>query len=205
VSAGGVLEPLLELLFPPRCAACDQLGREPFCALCEETLEPAAPLSIAGVEVALARFEYGGAVALALAALKYQRRIDLGRPLARLLAAGPVPAHDLVVPVPLGPRRLRERGFNQARLLAQLLRPPWTRLLLRVKDAPAQVGADRAARAAQVRGAFVAPRPGRIAGRRVLLVDDVVTTGATAAAAAAALRAAGARSVALLALARAGS
>jgi len=105
---------------------------------------------------------------------------------------------DLVAPVPLHPRRLRERGFNPAALLARaaaraLGAPLGFDVLARVRDTPSQTGLARTARLRNLRGAF---RAGRVpAGARVWLVDDVVTTGATIAEAAACLRRAGAASV----------
>lgn len=193
-----------EVIWPPRCAACDCRGYAPFCVVCAETLEAAAPFSLAGLDVARARNAYGGAIADAISRLKYQRREDLGPPLAGLLAELGTFGADVVVPVPLAPRRLRERGFNQALLLARGLDLPIeARLLLRRDGGHRQVGADRRDRAAQVQGAFwLAPRASLV-GRRVLLVDDVITTGATARAAAAALRRGGAPFVAVIALARA--
>jgi predicted amidophosphoribosyltransferase len=99
------------------------------------------------------------------------------------------------------------RGYDQAALLAgSLARATGARrlraALRRVRETPAQVGRSRAARTRNVAGAFAAI-PGAVAGLDLVLVDDVVTTGATADAAAAALKSAGARSVTVLALARA--
>ncbi len=114
---------------------------------------------------------------------------------------------DAVVPVPLGERRLRERGYNQAALLAFPLalglgvayRPRW---LQRVRETRSQVGLSAAERRANVEGAFGA-LPDVARGLTVLLVDDVMTTGATMHAAAQALRAAGARRVYAVSVARA--
>jgi ComF family protein len=120
-------------------------------------------------------------------------------------APGPQP--DLVVPVPLHPRRLRLRGFNPAaelaRSLAREFELPFDAVALRrTRDTPSQTGLDRHERCRNVRGAFLARR-GRNIPARIWLVDDVVTTASTLSEAAAALRAAGARAVIGLCAARA--
>jgi len=221
----------LELLFPPRCAACDALGDSPFCAVCAETLLPlpaGCPLcSVPQDETLLpalkprrcphcrlhpprfafatAAYLHGGALAEAIHRLKYERREDLGLALGVLFEACPVPKSDLLVPIPLHPRRLRQRGYDQARLLAdgaaRRFGIPVAPLLRRVRETGQQVGRDRTARERSVRGAFAAT--GNLAGLRACLIDDVLTTGATASAAAAALLEAGAARVEVRTLARA--
>jgi ComF family protein len=115
---------------------------------------------------------------------------------------------DLVLPMPLAPRRLAERGFNQALLLARQLAPARTEalLLLRLRETGSQTALDRKARRANVRDAFgIEPlQYGELAGRSVVLVDDVMTSGASLHAAASALRGAGAARVAAVVLARTG-
>lgn len=114
----------------------------------------------------------------------------------------------IVVPVPLDAARRRARGFNQAEELARALALtvadgyPLATGLVRVRETRPQVGLDRAARRENVRGAFGWQGP-PLAGGRVLLVDDVMTSGATAEACAAALKAAGAAWVGLVTVARA--
>lgn len=112
----------------------------------------------------------------------------------------------LVLPMPLSRQRLQQRGFNQALELARWLAPTKTRhdVLLRLRDTPAQSSLPRDARLRNVRGAFgVAPDEAtRLGGRRVLLVDDVMTSGASLHTAAQALRDAGAAGVSALVLAR---
>lgn len=220
-----LLSALLDLLYPPRCAACGEAG-EPFCAGCAEALVSpgegcpscgrpgraaacgaciATPPSFVAVQ---AGGLFGGPLADAIHALKYGDRPALARPLGRWLADRvSLPPGATVVAVPLGRRRRLERGYDQAgRLAEQLARATGTTCLAgalrRVRETPPQVGRSRAARAANVAGAFAAD-PRRVAGLELVLVDDVVTTGATAEAAARALLAAGARRVTVVALARA--
>ncbi len=141
--------------------------------------------------------------------LKYQdepaRAAFLGRYLAEAIVDLPDP--EMMVPIPLHANRLRERGFNQAQLLADALRHeiglPVEDVLVRVIDTAHQVGLDADARQVNMKSAF-ALRPGAfVEGRNVLLVDDVVTTGSTAAEAARVLIASGAASVSLVTVARA--
>jgi ComF family protein len=116
-------------------------------------------------------------------------------------------APAVLVPVPLHPRRLRERGFNQSELLAHALGRRSGLVvapdaLVRRKETPPQTGLTASARRSNVSGAFAVRRRSQVAGRVVVLVDDVVTTGATARACAAALRAAGTTEVRLVTAAR---
>lgn len=145
---------------------------------------------------------------------KYQAAPELAAPLARRLVAAVSAAGTgqaaLLVPVPLFPSKLRERGYNQAWELARRVAaacglPAEARLLSRVVDGPAQQGGSREQRRRQVREAFaVSPAAAvHLAGRHVALVDDVMTTGATAEAASRALLRAGAASVQVWVLARA--
>jgi ComF family protein len=197
------LDPLLDLLghvlAPARCAACDVQVRRVavFCPACASTAQRAPAQA-----EPLAAFVYGGAVAQAIVRFKYEARPDLARPLGDLLWSAvsphaPALRTAVVVPVPLHPSRLAERGYNQAALLARrvahLSGAPFRPLTLaRTRDTPRQATLDRTARMANVRLAFQVRTPRAVAGRIVLLIDDVHTTGSTLGAAADALRAAGA-------------
>ena len=144
---------------------------------------------------------------------KYNDLRDLAAPLGRLLSEGwgSLPPKDLdvdvIVPVPLHASRLRARGYNQAALLARELGHHLERLvveevLIRVKDTIPQVGLDAPARRDNVHNAFQCAN-GSLAGKRVLLLDDVYTTGSTLEAAADALRREGVSSIWAYTLARA--
>jgi ComF family protein len=216
----------LDLLYPPRCAACGEPpGAGPFCEVCVEAVEEAGPgcprcgepgpavhcgtclaSPPAFLEVRAGGL-YGGPLAEAVQALKYGGRPAVTRPLGAWLAARiALPRGAAVVAVPLARRRRLDRGYDQAALLAGHLASAARARLLRgalrrLRETPSQVGRSRAARARNVAGAFAASRAVR--GLDLWLVDDVVTTGATADAAARALLDAGARSVRVAALARA--
>jgi ComF family protein len=199
-------EACLDLVLPPRCAACAAAPEVEgvWCAACAQSLLPAPR----GDRSSRAVHAYGGQIAVAIQRLKYAGAAELGPQLGRLLCAlRPSDPRSLVVPVPLHRRRLWQRGYNQAALLARPLARSGgglelaTRALGRVRATLPQTDLDAAARWRNVRGAFVAD-PRRVAGRAVALVDDVLTTGATARACSEALYAAGARSVEVLTLAR---
>lgn len=140
---------------------------------------------------------------------KYGYQVRLRRPLGLLMAEEiSLPGgSDLIIPVPLHVRRLRQRGFNQAVLLGEILAQEWQlpmerTTLQRVRWTEPQTTLPAAAREANVRGAFAVARPIGLAGRRVLLVDDVYTTGSTVSECARVLRHAGAAEVLVATVAR---
>jgi ComF family protein len=196
---------LARLLAPERCPGCDFIvATAGFCEACELLLEPVAR-DRGSPRKDAAAFAYGGPLADALRRLKYGRRPELGRVLGRIFAESAVSyagSVDRVVPVPLHPRRLRERGFNQSALLAAPVARALgvaldTRGLRRVRMTRDQAGLRKHERLANVHAAFVATRQTG----RVLLIDDVRTTGATLSAASNALSAAGCVEVHTLAMA----
>ena len=162
------------------------------------------------VDRIVAPWRFGGALASAIRRLKFTGATHIARTVAPLwapvLAAAVAETNAIVVPVPLHWRRRLHRGFDQTWLLSRYacalvgVAPPMP-ILRRIFAAPAQSTLPAIERAANLDGAFAVR--GSVAGRAVVLVDDVVTTGATMAAAAEALRDAGARHIVGVALARA--
>jgi ComF family protein len=228
-----LLGALLDVAFPPRCAACRELldaTERPvpafsFCAGCDATVQPhdsgcatcglsgedspcdacaGAPPAFASVQ---AVWTYGGAIADVLRRYKYQDRPEFAGPLAEAMSRLPLAVPDVVVPVPMHPSRRRERTYDQALYLARALARrggwPLARALVRVRSTRRQVGQQRAERLANLAGAFVVAAPEAVRGRAVLLVDDVVTTTATVRECAGVLVAAGAARVDVAAAARA--
>ena len=191
---------------------CERLGT-PFAA--DHGLALVSPAAIADPPVyararAVARYEE--TARLLVHRLKYSDRLDTARALGAMMArAGReiAPECDLVVPVPLHRARLWRRRFNQSMELARPVAeahglPLAADLLLRVKRTAPQIGLSRNQRGLNLQGAFQVPPEARhrLKDRRILLVDDVVTTGATANAASRALLRAGAAAVDVLAFAR---
>ena len=210
MSARALLDVFLALLFPDRCAGCARFGSL-FCPSCRAALAPypgtlrRMPDGLSDVRIA---YIFQSPLREAVHQLKYRRVRRVAEPLGLLMAehviAHPVAA-DAVLAIPLHAARLAERGFNQAEALAREIArlldlPLIDGSLARVRATGQQARLDARARAENMRGAFEwrgAPPP-----RRLLLVDDVLTTGATMGACALALREAGAEAVYGLALAR---
>jgi ComF family protein len=197
----------IALIPQPYCSCCGAPFRSAvgLAHLCHDCLTNPPPFSRARA-VAL----YDGQVLEAIHRLKYQRQLIYARFLGQVLAASTaahlVAAADLLVPVPLHPRRLRQRGFNQALLLAQTFPevPLGRDILVRQRPTLPQVKLSPQERQTNVKGAFLVPDPAALAGKTVLLVDDVYTTGATVKECARALHRAGVGKVEVLTVARVG-
>ncbi|HEX5038473.1 MAG TPA: ComF family protein [bacterium] len=201
---------LLNVFFPPRCAVCrDFLAADtglcppcegrwpslsaPFCATCAMPFVSGPSHRCGDCFAEPPAFEKIYAAGLyedflldLVVRLKYRGEERLARLLGDRMATAlkDAPSFDVILPVPLHAARLRERGFNQAVLLARRIGKkrgtevdPF--LLKKVRETPAQATLARDERKKNVKGAFLVADAARIAGKRVLLVDDVATTGAT--------------------------
>ncbi len=187
-----------------RCRCGRRLSRGVSCGRCRRGLEP--------FRAGLSLGPYDGPLRAAIHELKYNGKRRVARRLAEALvsAAGArdlLSADAVLVPVPLHPRRERERGFNQAECLSTAMAAAVglrhePRALVRRIDTCSQTGLKAQQRRRNVAGAFAVRRRGAVAGRPVVLVDDVMTTGATLRACAQALRDAGASEVRVVVAAR---
>ena len=195
---------------PPRCPSCGlplpnfNIDSENLCLDCNRQLPPYSGARSFGY--------YSTELRQVIQALKFKGRENLIGLLAPLLAGVFYDSwdradFDFLVAVPLHSQRRRERGFNQSELLARFLSNlvaiPYISALHRVRATRPQIGLTDTQRRENVRNVFRCKKPREIYGRRILLIDDVMTTGATAASAAHALIASGASNVSVLTVARA--
>ncbi|MGA9584382.1 MAG: ComF family protein [Terracidiphilus sp.] len=229
--------PLPHFSSTPICNACwaeisDHHG--PICQRCGDSVDQAAAEGLSSSHLcrscriappsyarAVSFGTYDGRIRAAIHALKYDRIHPAGRRLGAILAAAiaqlvlEAPAEMLVIPVPLHRTKQRQRGFNQARVLAKYAidalrksHPAWRLILapttlMRLRSTESQAGLTPRQRRHNVRGAFKVSDPTAVKGRHILLIDDILTTGATARAASQSLLKAGAASVYVATLARA--
>jgi len=227
-----MLNAIVSLFFPPSCPVCGKEGGSGICPTCMKGIRPIQPplCTLCGapfVSAALAEHLCGGCMKSersfsiarsaglyegtlleAIHLLKYRGRTPLARPLASILAVTvDCAGYDIITPVPLHRKRLQERGFNQSLLLARYLAKV-ARLSLdyvnlrRIRATAPQTGLQGRERRGNVKGAFSVKNSAPFTGKRVLLVDDVYTTGATVTECSGVLKAAGAREVGVLTLAR---
>jgi ComF family protein len=205
----------IRLISQPLCTACgrpflDGAGEDHLCGACL-TRRPHF-LGARAWACYPAREDENHPLREVVQRFKYGRKVSLGKPLGRLMASGcskffPGTSFDLVIPVPLHPRRLRWRGFNQAVILARevgrlrgLRVDPF--ILLRSRETPPQTQLSEDERRKNVRAAFVVNPARSIQGKSLLLIDDVYTSGATVNECSRTLLRAGAKEVQVLTLAR---
>lgn len=198
---------LLDLLFPPKCPFCRKVQDAPgMCPACEKSLpwtdEAHGLRTLRGGLLCAAPLWYEDSVREAIRRFKFHGGVSAAKPLGELIAQAAAERlsgeFDTVAWVPVSARRLRQRGYDQSRLLAENACRLWgvePELLLRkVRDNPAQSSLDSAEdRWRNTQGVYEAA--GEPAGKRILLIDDVCSTGATLVSAAETLLAAGAAGV----------
>lgn len=216
---------------PSRCAICQSWPQPPLCEACISRFAPpqhrclscALPLPQPAhrcgtclktpppLDLCLTATAYAWPWMDLIARYKFRQQPGWAEPLATLMRSTPwaedtLDKADWVLPIPLSVQRLAERGYNQSWLLARHLSPHRAdaQLLLRTRDTPSQRTLPRAERLANLVGAFaVEPlRAAQLRGKKVVLIDDVMTSGASLHTAARVLRAAGATQVSALVLAR---
>lgn len=207
VGVCSVCETAVTWVASPLCPGCGRVyeGGEAADHLCGPCRTEPPPFARARAAVL---YDEDGPSGRAIKGLKYSRRLDM-LPVMHYWLKQPrclelVAEADLLAPVPLHPKRLRQRGFNQALLLAQAFPGPFLQreLLVRVRHTQPQTGLNPKERRQNVKGAFAVPRPELVKGKNILLIDDVFTTGSTVRECAQVLRRAGARRVDVLTVAR---
>ena len=214
-----VREKVLDLIFPPKCPFCKAIledPRAPLCPGCQASLPwlegSRAERKIDFADGCFSPLAYQGAVPEAVRRYKFLRVRALGKPFAQLMAQclrDHLPqGADLICWAPLSKKRLRARGFDQARLMAEevgrLRAIPALPALRKVRHtSPQSELEEESARRANARGAYGLLPGADLEGKRVVLVDDVVTSGSTLSECAAQLRMAGAAQVFCLTLAQA--
>lgn len=211
-----MLSKILNAIFPAKCIGCDSLvdDKDIFCADCRSMV---IWIDTPFLGMHLSRQYFDKAVSLAkydsvwkeiVHRLKYNDRTDLADPLAELISAKVDLEYDLIVPVPLHPKRLKERGYNQSALLAKKIAKDTGfkcvfNALLKKENSAHQVGYSAKERVENVKGTFMLSPSVDIKGKDVLLIDDVITTGATLNECAKVLKENGAGRVDVMTLARA--
>ena len=208
---------LLDLFFPPKCIFCRVLmERGNICPACEKRLnamEQPKNRTLPGGLFCVSALPYEDVVRESILRFKFEERDcyapAYGEIMARVAALELADRFDVVTWVPVSKKRRRERGYDQAELLAKEMCRLWgvspVRMLAKTRNNPAQSGlASAEQRRANVLGVYETVNREDFTGRRVLLVDDILTTGSTVQEAARVLRLAGADEVVVLTLAAAG-
>jgi ComF family protein len=201
-----IINDFVALFYPRCCVACEQSlvkGEEILCTRClsqlpktayHRLIENPVHVRLAGrlplhFAAAFLKFRKGGLVQSLLHQLKYNNRPEIGVAMghlygAELIESGMDKSFDLIVPVPLHESRMRKRGYNQsakfAEGLSEALNVQWEESIsLRLTATKTQTKKGRADRWSNVKHAFAVGASGKVSGKRILLVDDVITTGAT--------------------------
>jgi len=222
---------ILDLIYPPHCVVCRDADHGYLCPKCVASItliEPPVCYKCGtpcqafmcdecyrreyAFECARSAGVFGGALRDAIHALKYRNHEAVAEPLAEIMVrrfagTGLARTADVLVPIPIHASRLLERGFNQSELLARILSrrigvPNEPKVLCKVRKTAQQADLPPDERALNVAGSLAVRHSDRIAGKRVLLIDDVFTTGSTLDEAARVLLAAGAEQVRAYTLAR---
>lgn len=205
---------LLDLLYPNKCTFCHKLCTERVCLECKISL-PYAPIgaqlqSFRGISACVSPFYYEGNVRESLLRYKFDG-VSMYSPVYAKYVAKCIRENDLCYDVitwaPLSRARLRKRGYDQARLIAEevskLSGVPCERLLRKQRNNPAQSGTGSAEkRKANVSGVYAVAKGADISGRRVLIIDDIITSGATVSECARILKQGGAKKVLAASVAR---
>lgn len=211
-----LIDALLALLYPPRCAFCGRLMQQDglICTRCAQNLPYTEGLGITQkfpfISKCVSPLYYEGSVRQSLLRYKFRSAAAYSKIYGEFLVKCIDECRiscDIITWVPLSRRRLRKRGYDQARLIAEEVSRrtgiPCARLLRKKRNNPAQSGAGSAEkRRANVMGVYAPAEGAPISGRRVLIVDDIVTTGATLSECARMLMDAGAAEVYAAAVAR---
>ena len=234
--AAGLFRAILQTVYPPRCALCGSRGFDDhdLCIGCFLALpwnrsscrQCALPLPVDSGDDAvcgkclnrpplfdqsLSLFRYQGDVVRLVHQLKFNEKLNIARLLGELLSDGihisSVELPEVIIPIPLSGKRLRQRGFNQSIEIARPLARRWgipldTDSVVRTRDTPSQTGLDRKQRRRNIRGAFEIVRP--LGVQHAVIIDDVVTTTSTVNELSRALKRAGVNRVDVWSVARAG-
>lgn len=226
-----LLGDMIHVLFPDICLACSKLPKTRDAAFCVECLH-AMPYTdhflleendvtkhfLGRVRIlhgaALLRFREGSIVQLMLHNLKYKKRREIGEVLGeiagkKLLDSAIFSLPDIVIPVPIHPKKMQRRGYNQSAIFGKAVGTAINvsfaeDVLIKDTETTSQTGKSRTERVVNVDEVFVLKRQDRISGRHVLIVDDVVTTGATLEACCLKLQEGGAKNISILSIAVAG-
>lgn len=188
ISLARFTESLVDALYPPKCGLCDVTGPRGLCDICRDEMIPhPSPVQYdqrpGELRMAASFFLYEGRAAQAVQRLKYERATSLALPMSRILRARMLEegllSDEVLVPVPIHWRRRCHRGFNQSELLCQTFGSDQVvpGLLRRIRFTQPQVGLTHDQRLANLKDAFRADE--RVRGKRILLIDDVLTSGQT--------------------------